>query len=89
MFLTAEQTGGPAVFALRRSNFYLAVDFPNWRTQEFDIRQLAEALPSAARAQGKIGHLAGDTWQEHASLIKLACMGGRLFEWLDEIGDVK
>lgn len=57
MFLTPEQTGGPQVYSLRRHNFYLAVDrWSNWRVQEFDIRQLAEAL----------GLDAGETWQGHA-----------------------
>jgi len=86
-FLTSEQTGGPPVFALRQHNFYLAVDFPNWHTQAFNVRQLAKVLSAAAQAQGKLGHSAGDTWQEHASLIKLACMDGQLFKWLDKIGD--
>ena len=74
MFLTPEQTGGPSIFALRRHNYYLAVDrWSNWRIQEFDIRQLAEAL----------GQDEGETWQEHAHVILSACMGGRLFEWLN------
>ena len=75
-FLTPEQTGGPAIFALRDGNRYLAV----WRPlttggvlYEFDVRQLAEVL----------GRDPGETWQEHASLIELACMDGKLFEWLD------
>lgn len=79
MFLTAKQTGGPLVFALRRSNCYLAVDHIanwNWRVQEFDIRQLAAALEQGA----------GETWQEHSALILLACEDGKLFEWLDKIG---
>lgn len=78
MFLTAEQTGGPRIFALRRHNFYLAIEM-NWRYPrlcDFDINQLAQAL----------GCKAGETWQEHASVIKLACCDGRLFEWLDKIG---
>ena len=81
MFLTAEQTGGPIVFALRRHNFYLAI----WRDigggggviREFNIEQLAQAL----------GQAAGETWQEHRSLILLACMDGRLFEWLNSGGE--
>ena len=77
MFLTSEQTGGPRIFSLRRHTHYLAVDgSPNWRVQEFNIEQLAQVL----------GQGTGETWQEHASLIKLACMDGKLFEWLDKIG---
>ena len=79
MFLTSEQTGGPQVYSLRRHNFYLAVDqFPSWRVQEFDIEQLA----------GTLGRGAGETWQEHRSLILAACKGGKLFEWLDIGGAV-
>lgn len=78
MFLTAEQTGGPQVYSLRRHNFYLAVArFPDWRVQEFDIRQLAEAL----------GQGASETWQEHRALILLACCEGKLFEWLEGCAD--
>ena len=80
MFLTPEQTGGPGIWALRQGTRYLAV----WRPPkhvglliDFDIRQLAQAL----------GQPAGETWQEHASLIKLACVGGRLFEWLNSGGE--
>lgn len=80
MFLTPEQTGGPGIFSLRQHNRYLVV----WHyglavptdIRAFDIEQLAQAL----------GQNAGGTWQEHASLIKLACMGGKLFEWLDTTG---
>jgi len=78
MFLTPEQTGGPLVFSLRQHNRYLVIK-GRWDASQFcafDIEQLAEAL----------GQSAGDTWQEHASLILLACTGGRLFEWLDKIG---
>jgi len=98
MFLTPEQTGGPRIFSLRNGNCYLAIEMvqefeferPNstnarpgvaerliWQVREFDIRQLAQALDQPA----------GETWQEHASLIKLACCGGKLFEWLNKIGD--
>ena len=98
MLLTAEQTGGPRIFSLRRHNCYLAVEvlqefnFERQRgttaiagviekltfeVREFDIDQLARAL----------GQPAGETRQEHASLILLACMGGRLFEWLDKVQD--
>lgn len=81
MFLTPEQTGGPLIFALR-DGLYLAIGVRVCNTgyataiHPFDVRQLAKAL----------GQDAGDTWQEHASLIKLACCEGRLFEWLDKIG---
>jgi len=75
MFLTPMQTGGPGIFALRQHDRYLAV----WRSlnsggaiYEFSIEQLAEALSRGA----------GETWQEHRSLILLACVGGKLFEWL-------
>lgn len=80
MFLTSEQTGGPAIFALRDGNRYLAVWYPlksGGVIYEFDIRQLAEAL----------GTVAGETWQEHTSLILLACRDGKLFEWLDSGGE--
>jgi len=81
MFLTPEQTGGPLIFALRQHDRYLAV----WRDigggggviREFNIEQLAEAL----------GRDAGETWQEHASLILLACCGGKLFERLNSGGE--
>lgn len=82
MFLTSEQTGGPGIFALHQHTRYLALE---WNVEkndgvicEFDIRQLAQAL----------GQSAGETWQEHASLIKLACVGGRLFEWLNSGGEL-
>ena len=77
MFLTPEQTGGPRIFALRRHNYYLAIrKWPGYEVREFNIDQLAQVLDRPA----------GATWQEHASLILLACMDGRLFEWLDKIG---
>ena len=79
MFLTPKETGGPLIFALRRSNQYLAIK-GRWDASQFrafDIRQLAEML----------GRSAGETWQEHASLIALACMSGRLFEWPGKITD--
>ena len=98
MFLTPEQTGGPRIFSLRDCNRYLAVDMVQefeferpgsstnarpgiterliWHVREFDIEQLAQAL----------GQAAGETWQEHRSLILLACMDGRLFELLDVKG---
>ena len=66
LFLTTEQTGGPLIFALRRHNRYLAIK-GRWDASQFcvfDIRQLAEAL----------GQDAGETWQEHVSLILLACL---------------
>ncbi len=75
MFLTPEQTGGPLIFSLRQSNRYLAIK-GRWDASQFcafNIEQLAQAL----------GQSAGETWQEHASLIKLACVGGRLFEHLN------
>lgn len=98
MFLTPEQTGGPRIFSLRDSNRYLAVELLQefeyerqksttahpgiterliWQVREFDIRQLAQTL----------GQPAGETWQEHASLIKLACMDGKLFEHLNSGGE--
>ena len=74
MFLTPEQTGGPRIFSLRRHNFYLAVESsPTWRVQEFDIRQLARML----------GQTEGRTWRGHTQVILLACMDGKLFEWLN------
>lgn len=91
MFLTPEQTGGPLVFPLlRQHNRYLAVEpgdetvclaVMKWtrgaarggRIQVFDIEQLAQTL----------GRKAGGTWQEHASLILLACCGRGLFRWLE------
>lgn len=77
MFLTPEQTGGPGIFALRHHTRYLALQwFPEKSDGvicEFDVEHLAQAL----------GQDAGGTWQEHASLIKLACCDGKLFEWLD------
>ena len=99
MLLTPKETGGPCIFALRQHNCYLAIDSlpgslililwhlvqivtrrrPFWRIQEFDIGQLAEAL----------GQGAGETWQEHVSLILLACCGGKLFEWLDKKEETK
>ena len=69
MFLTSEQTGGPRIFSMRQGNRYLAVE-----VREFDIDDLALAL----------GRGAGETWQEHASLILAACSDGKLFEWLRE-----
>ena len=74
MFLTPEQTGGPSIFSMRRGNHYLAVE-----VREFDIDDLAVAL----------GRGAGDTWQEHASLILEACTGGKLFAWLERLEDGK
>ena len=75
MFLTPEQTGGPGIFALRRSNCYLAV----WRPAngdgvfyEFDVTQLAGAL----------GQDAGETWETHEAVILSACREGKLFEYL-------
>jgi len=80
MFLTPEQTGGPGIWALRHHTRYLALEWMPEKGdgifREFDVEQLALVL----------GQDAGETWQEHASLIKLACVDGRLFEWLDEIG---
>ena len=92
MFLTPKQTGGPLVFALRQHNHYLAIQvlygfgigqtrstttdnavYARLETREFYIGQLAEALSQNA----------GDTRQEHASLILLACCDGKLFEWLN------
>ena len=74
-FLNAEQTSGPLVFALRRHNQYLAVERgPGARVEAFDIERLATALEARREA--------GDTWQEHASLILLACMDGKLFDYL-------
>lgn len=76
-FLTAEQTGGPFVFALRHHRQYLAVERgPGSKIHVFDIEHLEKVL----------GQGAGETWQEHASLILLACMNGKLFEWLDTAG---
>lgn len=96
MFLTPEQTGGPLIFSLRQHNRYLAVQvlrgfdggkarstatdnfaYEQLEVREFNIEQLAQVL----------GRGAGETWQEHASLILLACCDGQLFEWLDKIGD--
>ena len=83
MFLTPKQTGGPAVFSLRQHNRYLAIEHKvgNWldmgKVREFDIRQLAQVL----------GQPAGETWQAHAQVILIACYDGKLFEWLDKIGD--
>jgi len=100
MFLTPEETGGPMVFALRQHNRYLAIEAlwgfvpepPRSTTantaiiekltlqvREFDIEQLATVLERSA----------GETWQEHASLILLACCGGRLFEWLDKVEEAR
>jgi len=79
MFLTTKETGGPLIFSLRQSNRYLAIK-GRWDASQFcafDIEQLAEAL----------GQATGETWQEHRSLILLACCGGRLFEWLDTGGE--
>jgi len=84
VFLTAEQTGGPLVFSLRQHNHYLAIDpAAGGPMKTFDIEQLAEALS----AQAGPGQGAGDTCQEHVSLILLACMDGKLFEWLGTGGD--
>ena len=83
MFLTPEQTGEPLIFALRDGS-YLAIGVRVCNTgyaiaiYPFDVRQLAKAL----------GQSAGDTWQEHASLILLACMDGKLFEHLDLGGEL-
>ena len=78
-FLTPEETGGPLIFSLRQSNRYLAIR-GRWDASQFcafDINQLAQAL----------GQDAGETWQKHASLIKLACLDGELFEHLDSGGE--
>ena len=91
MFLTPEQTGGPLIFALRQHNRYLTLGYLalegglDGKIRAFDIRQLAASL--AAVSQAGVGQGAGETWQEHASLIKLACMDGRLFEWLNSEGE--
>ena len=80
MFLTPEQTGGPGIWALRQGTRYLAVWSPPKYVGlliDFDIRQLAQTL----------GQPAGETWQEHASLIKLACMNERLFKHLNSGGE--
>lgn len=72
LFLSPEQTGGPRVFRQNHSE-YLAVQ--GNRVRIFHVAHLAAALD--ARRQ------AGETTQEHASLILLACCGKGLFEWLD------
>ena len=78
MFLTPKQTGGPLIFALRQHDHYLALEkmWEDYQFHAFDINQLAKVLRQPA----------GETWQEHASLIKLACLDGELFEWLDKAG---
>lgn len=78
IFLSSEQTGGPIVFRQNHSE-YLAIQDDYVRF--FHIAHLAVMLN--ARRQ------AGETAQEHASLIKLACCGERLFEWLDKVGGAK
>jgi len=72
LFLGSEQTGGPLVYRQNHSE-YLAIKGDEMRI--FHIAHLAQALGNQWRA--------GVTPQEHASLILLACMGGKLFEWLD------
>jgi hypothetical protein len=75
MFLTAEETGGLCIFSLREGNGrYLAIDpAAGGYMRTFNIGRLAETL----------GQDAGETWQEHRSLILLACAGGKLFEWIE------
>ena len=84
MFLTSKQTGGPLIFALRRHDHYLAVGLrisgdkcQAVMIHPFNIGQLAQRL----------GQGAGETRQEHTALILLACMGGKLFEWLNSGGE--
>lgn len=73
MFLTPAETGGPRIFSLRQHNRYLALEGgPGGEVRVFNIERLAEAL----------GRDAGGTWQEHASLILLACCDGKLFDYL-------
>lgn len=69
IFLGPRQTGGPSISRQNHSE-YLAIHCG--RMQVFHIAHLATAL----NAQRQAGEMA----QEHASLIKLACMDGRLFE---------
>lgn len=81
IFLSPKQTGGPLIFALRQPNLYLAVERgPEGRIKVFDIRRLAATLKARREA--------GATWQEHVSLILLACCGKGLFEWLAAEGGV-
>ena len=95
MFLTPKQTGGPLVFSLyqqpnrpacKAAGRYLALEGgPGGGVRVFDIEYLARALGRGLPAALQAG--AGDTRQEHASLILLACCGGRLFEWLNSGGE--
>lgn len=75
VFLSSEQTGGPTVFRQNHSE-YLAVQ--DDRVHTFHVAHLAAILNAQRQA--------GETAQEHASLILLACCGKGLFAWLDEIG---
>jgi hypothetical protein len=77
MFLSPKQTGGPTIFRQNHSE-YLAIHCGHMRI--FHIAHLAAALD--ARRQ------AGETAQEHASLIKLACCGRGLFGWLSTEGGI-
>ena len=87
MFLTPKQTGGPLVFSLyQQPNRYLALEGgPGGGIRIFDIEYLARALGRGLPAALQVG--AGSTWQEHASLVLLACCDGRLFEWLNSGGE--
>lgn len=96
-FLTPEQTGGPAIFALRRCNYYLAMQVlcgfcagearsTSCRSTVYERLEVREFdVRQLAKA---LGRDAGETWQEHAALILRACCGGKLFDWLDRQQEV-